>query len=108
MVTAIPSSSQTPGAMADTGQAKPPAGGLDVELANCERQLSDWVHCASAKTPEGKAKIEELTAKHDAIKAKMQVEEQAAAKRQEAEKATATAHVNPALPSMGVYLDLYI
>lgn len=34
---------------------------LQGQLSRCETQLSDWVNCASAKTPEGKAKIEEVS-----------------------------------------------
>ena len=55
---------------------RPPAN-ASGELAKCESQLSDWVHCASSKTPEGKAKIAEITGKIDAIKAQMKKAEEA-------------------------------
>lgn len=47
------------------------AGIASGELAKYESQLSDWVHCPSCKTSTGKAKIAEITAKIDAIKAEM-------------------------------------
>jgi hypothetical protein len=55
----------------------PSAGGgaLDAELAKCDRQLADWVHCPSGKTPEGKAKIEEITARRDTVKARIHTRE---------------------------------
>jgi len=46
--------------------------GLDAQLAQCQRQLGDWTACASAKTPEGRAKIQELSDKIGQIKAEMQ------------------------------------
>ena len=45
-----------------------PTGGLEARLAQYETKLSDWVHCASCKTPEGKAKIAEITDKINEIK----------------------------------------
>jgi hypothetical protein len=50
------------------GLQTPRPMGLDAELAKCQGQLSDWVHCVSASTPEGKAKIEEISARIGAIK----------------------------------------
>ncbi|MEI7611644.1 MAG: hypothetical protein WCK63_01980 [Betaproteobacteria bacterium] len=41
---------------------------LDVRLAQYESQLADWKSCPSCKTPEGKAKITELTSKISEIK----------------------------------------
>jgi hypothetical protein len=43
-------------------------GALEAQLAQCERQLSDWVNCASAKTLEGKAIIQKLSDKVSEIK----------------------------------------
>jgi hypothetical protein len=40
-------------------------------------QQSDWVHCASSETPEGKAKIAEISDKISAIKRQMQSAESA-------------------------------
>jgi len=47
-------------------------GALEAQKTQCERQLSDWVNCASAKTPEGKAKIAEFTTKLATINAQIQ------------------------------------
>ena len=37
-------------------------------MRTCRAQLADWVTCPSAKTPEGKAKIQQITSKLDSIK----------------------------------------
>lgn len=46
--------------------------GLDVQLAQLQGQLADCVNCASARTPEGKAKIQEISLKIQSIKARME------------------------------------
>jgi len=43
----------------------------DAQLAKYQSQLSDWVQCPSGKTPEGKAKIAELTDKIQSLKSQM-------------------------------------
>jgi hypothetical protein len=58
--------------------------GASGELAKFESQLSDWVHCPSCKTPEGKAKIAEITSKIDAIKNEMKRVEETKASSQAA------------------------
>ena len=58
------------------GTTAPAGGGFDVELAKYQSQLSDWVHCPSCKTPQGKAKIAEITARIDAIRARSAQREQ--------------------------------
>lgn len=45
---------------------------LEAQLAQCERQLSDWVHCSSAKTPEGKDIIQTLTNRISEIKVRLE------------------------------------
>ncbi|HUW51343.1 MAG TPA: hypothetical protein VMV75_10065 [Sulfuricella sp.] len=45
---------------------------LESQLAQCERQLSDRVHCGSAKTPEGKDAIQALTNRISEIKARLE------------------------------------
>ena len=60
-------------------QQKTSSGGLQADKAKCEAQLSDWVTCASAKTPEGKAKIAEYTAKLATINAEIKQADQAKA-----------------------------
>ena len=37
--------------------------GLESQLDKCKTQLADWVSCPSHVTPEGKAKIEEISNK---------------------------------------------
>jgi hypothetical protein len=58
---------------AGTG-ASPPrtsAGVLQSQLNRYQVQLDDWCNCPSGKTPEGKAKIRDLTDKVDALKAQL-------------------------------------
>ena len=44
------------------GTSQSPAG-LEAQLAKYKVQLADWVSCPSCNTPEGKAKIQELSNK---------------------------------------------
>lgn len=44
------------------------APNLEAQMRTCRAQLADWVTCPSAKTPEGKAKIEQISSKLDSIK----------------------------------------
>lgn len=53
---------------APTGQA-----GLEAQQRLLERKLSDCVNCDSARTPEGKAEIEAITAKLTEVKEKLKV-----------------------------------
>jgi hypothetical protein len=46
-----------------TSSIKPAPGGAQAQLAKLQSDLSDWVHCVSCHTPEGQAKIAEITAK---------------------------------------------
>lgn len=66
-------------------QSKP--AGLDAQLSQLQSQLADCVNCASARTPEGKAKIQEISLKIQSLKAR--IEAQAAARKPEP---TAQAH----------------
>lgn len=75
MVSAVGSSGHRPAAAVPSRPA-----GLDAALEKFKKQLSDTVNCDSAKTPEGKAKIEDLSAKISAVKARMRKEEDTAAK----------------------------
>lgn len=61
--------------------------GLDAQLNTVRAQLADWVTCPSAKTPEGKAKIKEVTARFDAIKAQIVMETKTAEAMQAASSA---------------------
>ena len=98
-VTAAPAST-------DSLTATPPPAGLDAALAKSQGQLADWVCCASAKTPAGKAKIAEISDRIDAIKAQMEKAGQAA---REAATATATATATAARPgvALGNGLDAF-
>ena len=70
-MSSISASSSTPiAAVAAPSTAAAPAN-ASAELARYESQLSDWVHCASSKTAEGKAKIAEITDKIESIKAQV-------------------------------------
>ena len=46
-----------------TGAPTRPTPNLDAQLRTYRAQLADWVTCPSAKTPQGKAKIEQISAK---------------------------------------------
>lgn len=45
--------------------------GSHAQLANLKKQLSDCVHCESAKTAEGKAKIQEISRRIHQIEARL-------------------------------------
>lgn len=51
--------------------------GLDVQLAQLQGQLADCVNCDTARTPQGKAKIQELSIKIQSIRARLERVEQA-------------------------------
>lgn len=81
-----------------------------AELAKYESQLSDWVHCASSKTSEGKAKIAEITDKIESIKA--QVKRAEGAKLQTPAEQAADATGKPPnrqlrLDQLGTWLDAW-
>lgn len=44
---------------------------LEAQHANLQRQLADWECCSSAKTPEGKAKIKELSDRSRTVEARL-------------------------------------
>lgn len=62
--------------------------GLEAQIARYEKQLSDCVNCASAKTPEGKKAIAEISNKISATRARI---DEMQATKQVAQPATATA-----------------
>jgi len=45
--------------------------GLEAQIARYEKQLSDCVNCSSAKTPEGKKAIAEISNKISATRARI-------------------------------------
>ena len=74
MTLAITSSTSSSCSTGRTPASQP--RGLDADLAKAQSELANWVHCPSSKTPEGKAKIEEVSARVDAIKGKMKKAEE--------------------------------
>jgi hypothetical protein len=58
------------GASTPTEAATPKrsAPNLDAQVRTYRAQLADWITCPSAKTPQGKAKIEQISAKLDSVK----------------------------------------
>jgi hypothetical protein len=79
-----------------------------AELAKYEGKLSDWVHCASSKTSEGKAKIAEITDKIESIKAQLKRAEDAKPKapsQQSPDSAATTSHRLLRLDQLGTRLD---
>lgn len=63
------------------GSGKSTAG-LEAQLAQYETKLADWVSCPSCKTPEGKAKIAELTEKVSELKQRQAAADAARSNRQ--------------------------
>ena len=61
---------------------------LEAQIAHYEKQLSDCVNCASAKTPEGKKAIAEISNKISATRARI---DDRLATKQVAQPAAATA-----------------
>ena len=70
MVSAIGSGTSAATASGTTAPAKRTPS-LDAELNTARARLEDWITCPSARTPEGKAKIKEVTAQFDSIKAQI-------------------------------------
>jgi hypothetical protein len=81
---------------------KPRPVNLDADLAKAEGQLADWVACPSRKTPEGKAKIEEISAKVDTIKAKLKSADESRPTGTDATRSTGSA-----ISTLGGVVDAY-
>jgi hypothetical protein len=62
---AIARTSMSPSASA--GMPARTSPNLEAQMRTCRAQLADWVTCPSAKTPEGNAKIEQISFKLDSI-----------------------------------------
>ncbi len=100
----VPSAAST--AARHASQAAPSSAG--AELAKYESQLSDWVHCASSKTSEGKAKIAEITDKIESIKAQVKRAEDArlpTPTQQAADAAAKAPQRQLRLDQLGTWLD---
>lgn len=85
---------------------------LDAELAKYQGQLADWTFCPSGKTPEGKAKIQQISERIGTIKTQMHKAQQARA----AAKAPAAAQSQEGAPArvasdskaLGHRVDVYV
>jgi len=72
---------------------------LQAQLDRCNKQLSDWVNCASGKTPEGKQVVAALQEKISSIKQQIQQQSDGANRRDAS--APVSPPVSPALASIG-------
>lgn len=79
--------------------------GLDTQLAKLQTQLADWVNCPSCKTPEGKAKIAEISGQIKAVEQRMQAREQTA--RPTPSKPDPSSTPPPATGSLGGQVDVF-
>jgi hypothetical protein len=87
--------------------SKQSRGGLDAQKATCERQLADWVSCVSAKTPEGKAKIEYYSSKLGDINAEIKKANDAQGQAKKAAQDTGKASASNRLSGLGSAIDTY-
>jgi hypothetical protein len=74
-----PIGSSTSFALSSTIKSK---AGYDAELVKLQKELSDCVNCSSAKTAEGKTKIQVLAGKISSIKEQVKVSNSATAVNQ--------------------------
>ena len=51
--------------------AAPSRTSLEGEVASCKKQMADWVTCVSAKTPEGQAKIKDISERMSAAQSRL-------------------------------------
>jgi len=73
MVVAVGGTTQSAGmTTGQTGTSRGSRAGLEAQLDTYKKQLNDWVTCASAKTPEGKKMITDLTTKVSTTEARIQ------------------------------------
>lgn len=59
-------------ALSSPGVATTPTSGLETQITRYQKQLSECVNCASAKTPEGKAAIETISNKIGSAQARIE------------------------------------
>ncbi|MES2102968.1 MAG: FlxA-like family protein [Pseudomonadota bacterium] len=69
MVQAIASN---PGAANTAGSAGSANAALQAQLERYQKELSDCVNCASAKTPEGKTQIDDISSKISELKSRIE------------------------------------
>lgn len=88
-------------ALAATAEQRPVVV-VASQLAKCESELSDWVNCASGKTPAGRAHIQEISVQIAKLKAQIrQAEETRATPSPTPAQVAATA----APPNQGLRFD---
>jgi hypothetical protein len=71
MVAAVGASTAYSSATANAATAGGSRLGLEAKVDTLKKQLADWVTCPSAKTPQGKAKIQDITSKLDTAQAQI-------------------------------------
>jgi hypothetical protein len=105
-MTSIGSLNTSTATPAVAAQAAP--ANASAELAKCESQLADWVHCPSSKTSEGKAKIAEITDRIQSIKAQVKRAEDAksSTQTQAAELPNQVPPPQLRLDQLGTWLDV--
>lgn len=100
--------------------ARPSSAGLESQLDQYKVKLADWENCPSCKTPEGKAKIAEISDRISEIEQRLKVAD--AAKRTDSPAATPRLDQSPSVsvpgggigygslvvgPSLGGYLNVF-
>ncbi len=83
-------------------------GGLEARLERYQKELSDCVNCDSAKTPEGKQKIQDVSSKISEIKTRIEEIAAAKSKTQPAKiNAAVSAASRPADATLGSRVDVF-
>jgi hypothetical protein len=72
--------------------------GLAAQYARLQRQLADWECCSSAKTPEGKAKIKEISDKVKVVETRLVETQTANSDQRPVLPLTRSAPVEPSTP----------
>ena len=88
----------------------PAPAGLDAQKAQYQKQLADCVDCASSKTPQGQARIQQLSAKLGAVEARPQAAADAraaASKAADVADPAAASIPKDAFSPLGQTLDAY-
>ena len=87
-------------------------GFLESQLNRYQAQLADWCNCPSAKTPEGKAKIQEISDKAGAVKTQLDrinaaKSRQPSGLRNTNTNSTPGASADTAATTIGSFLDVF-
>lgn len=86
------------------GSSAPSAVSLQSQLERNQKQLSDCVNCASAKTPQGKADIQAISARISQIEQRIAQAQERKGVGSDSAPAAATP---PAVSSRGNLIDVY-